>query len=65
MGYCNHVKYFKWDDTEASDKQNKEVHSLISDNKVMVFSKSYCPYCVETKQALAKLGVDAQVIELD
>ena len=65
MGYCNHVRYFNWDDMEASENLNKEVHSLISDNKVMVFSKSYCPYCTETKQALTKLGVDYKVIELD
>ena len=34
-------------------------------NDVMVFSKTYCPYCTKAKQALSELGVTFNVIELD
>ena len=39
--------------------------SLIKANDVMVFSKTYCPYCTKAKQALSELGVTFNVIELD
>ena len=28
------------------------IKSTIAENAVVVFSKSYCPYCVKAKQAL-------------
>ena len=37
---------------------------LIKDNKVMVFSKSYCPYCTKAKEELTKL-TKFKAIELD
>lgn len=37
----------------------------ISNNKVVVFSKSYCPYCSKTKELFEDLGVDATVYELN
>jgi glutaredoxin 3 len=37
----------------------------IKDNKVMVFSKSYCPYCAKTKSTLQGLGIKFGVFELD
>jgi len=33
--------------------------------QVVVFSKSYCPYCEKTKALFADLGVDIKVHELD
>lgn len=41
------------------------VTKAIADNKVMVFSKSYCPFCVKTKSSLTQLGVPFGVFELD
>ena len=38
---------------------------MIDDNTVMVFSKSYCPHCSDTKSTLETMGVKAQIIELD
>jgi len=32
---------------------------------VVVFSKSYCPYCVEVKVIFKQLGVSTEVLELD
>jgi glutaredoxin len=43
----------------------EETQAKINSNKVMVFSKSYCPFCVRAKNALKDLGVDYEVMELD
>lgn len=48
-----------------------KTQSLIVSDKVVVFSKTHCPYCRSTKQLLAELGVGADsgknltVLELD
>lgn len=47
----------------AATKQ--KVQSLIDDNKVVVFSKSYCPYCRATKSVLDEINADYTVLELD
>ena len=42
------------------------VKEQIANNDVMVFSKSYCPYCAATKTVFEKMdGVDATILELD
>ncbi|KAI8643268.1 glutaredoxin-1 [Parasitella parasitica] len=41
------------------------VDKIIKDNKVAVFSKSYCPFCKKAKDLLKKLGIDFYSIELD
>lgn len=30
-----------------------------------MFSASYCPHCVQTKQLLERMGINAKIIELD
>ncbi|KAK6218616.1 Glutaredoxin [Colletotrichum higginsianum IMI 349063] len=47
----------------AATKQ--KVQQLIDDNKVVIFSKSYCPYCRQTKSTLDELNTDYTVLELD
>ena len=42
-----------------------ETQAKINGNKVMVFSKSYCPFCVRAKGALKDLGLEFEVEELD
>ena len=42
-----------------------KVDGLISNNKVMMFSKSYCPYCDQAKQILSNAGIDFHAVELD
>lgn len=42
-----------------------KAQGLIDDNGVMVFSKSYCPYCRATKALLTENGAKFQTIELD
>ncbi|KAJ1886948.1 thioredoxin reductase [Kickxella alabastrina] len=41
------------------------VKSLIAKNAVMVFSKSYCPYCTKAKNLLKSNGINFEAIELD
>ncbi|KAI7905360.1 glutaredoxin-1 [Cokeromyces recurvatus] len=41
------------------------VEEIIKNNKIAVFSKSYCPYCKRAKEALRELGEEFFVIELD
>ncbi|XP_050225735.1 glutaredoxin-like [Mercurialis annua] len=38
---------------------------LVSSNAVVVFSKSYCPYCQSVKQLLNQLGAKYKAVELD
>ncbi|RBR14310.1 uncharacterized protein FIESC28_07740 [Fusarium coffeatum] len=47
--------------TQASTK----VQQLIDNNSVVVFSKSYCPYCKQTKKTLDELNTKYELLELD
>ncbi|XP_027352931.1 glutaredoxin [Abrus precatorius] len=37
----------------------------VSANPVVVFSKTYCPFCVEVKELFDKLGVTYKAIEIN
>ncbi|KMZ00455.1 uncharacterized protein Dsimw501_GD14776 [Drosophila simulans] len=50
---------------DMSTKQAKFVENTIASNKVVIFSKTYCPYCTMAKEPFKKLNVDATIIELD
>lgn len=41
------------------------VEAQVAKTPVVVYSKSYCPYCTETKNLLNELGVKYDVVELD
>ncbi|POM72985.1 Glutaredoxin [Phytophthora palmivora] len=41
------------------------VDGQIAASPVVVYSKSYCPYCTKTKTLLTELGVKFEVVELD
>ena len=42
------------------------VKSLIDANKVMLFSKSYCPFCMMAKDVLKEAGVkNMKVLEIE
>ncbi|ORY84123.1 thioredoxin-like protein [Leucosporidium creatinivorum] len=49
----------------AKMSAKSSVESLIAENHIAVFSKSYCPYCKKTKDLLASLGEKYAVVELD
>ncbi|ODM92618.1 Thioredoxin reductase 3 [Orchesella cincta] len=42
-----------------------KIDGLISENSVIVFSKTFCPFCTKVKNLLTDLGVQFKVIELD
>ena len=42
-----------------------QIKSDIESNKVMVYSKSYCPFAAQTKQLLSSNGIAAKILELD
>ncbi|KAJ5477078.1 Glutaredoxin [Penicillium diatomitis] len=42
-----------------------KAQSLINENAVIVFSKSYCPYCKSSKDLLNKIGAKYKLLELD
>ena len=45
---------------------NEFVDKEISAHKVVVFSKTYCPYCTKAKNVLGKYKInDIKIIELD
>lgn len=51
--------------TALKMSQDDFAKSEIASNDVVVFSKSYCPYCTATKELFTGLGVDFKVHELD
>ncbi|PVU91887.1 hypothetical protein BB559_003945 [Furculomyces boomerangus] len=48
---------------EKYDK--RKILSLIENNKVMMFSKSYCPFCRRAKGILNSLNFEYKVLEVD
>lgn len=42
-----------------------KIQSIIDENPVAVFSKSYCPYCNQAKALLSQQGAKFFAIELD
>ncbi|KAG4940595.1 Glutaredoxin [Glycine soja] len=38
---------------------------IVSSNSVVVFSKTYCPFCVDVKKLFGDLGANYKAIELD
>lgn len=48
----------------SSDVKTK-AQTYIDENPVMVFSKSYCPYCNAAKALLRESGANFKAIELD
>lgn len=43
----------------------ESVEAKIAETPVVVYSKSYCPYCTKTKALLKDLGASFEVVELD
>merc|ERR1712142_153962 len=43
----------------------EQVENLISKNKVVVFSKTTCPFCTKIKQLFDSLKIEYEVLELD
>ncbi|EKX42498.1 hypothetical protein GUITHDRAFT_158122 [Guillardia theta CCMP2712] len=50
---------------DASSKFADMVKSKVEGHKVMIFSKSYCPYCAKAKSTFNDMGVKYEAMELD
>ncbi|KAI0017790.1 putative glutaredoxin [Xylariomycetidae sp. FL0641] len=50
---------------QIMDAAKTKAQGIINDNAVAVFSKSYCPYCKQTKSLLDSMGAKYYAIELD
>ena len=50
---------------EATNTPLDEVKKYIEENKVMMFSKSYCPFCDQAKAVLQQAGIEFKAIEMD
>eukprot|EP00904_Undaria_pinnatifida_P004887 jgi/Undpi1/1528/HiC_scaffold_11.g04918.m1 len=51
--------------TTTSMNSVEFVEKEIEGNNVVIFSKSYCPFCARTKTLFSSLGVEHTVYELD
>lgn len=49
----------------AMSAAKTKAQTIINENGVVVFSKSYCPYCNASKQLLKQLGANFTALELD
>lgn len=47
------------------ESPSQVVESLIESNKIVVFSKTWCPYCRKAKHFLTDKGLEFAVLELD
>ncbi|XP_016364785.1 thioredoxin reductase 3 isoform X1 [Sinocyclocheilus rhinocerous] len=53
-------------ENEAGREQiRSKIKELIDANQVLVFSKSFCPFCVKVKELFKELNVKCNAIELD
>ncbi|KAF9284372.1 glutaredoxin [Mortierella alpina] len=50
---------------EMAAQIKTRVDEIIANNKVVVFSKTYCPYCTKAKNLLAQHKAEAHIVELD
>ncbi|SGZ47450.1 CIC11C00000003301 [Sungouiella intermedia] len=49
----------------VSAETKQKVESLIKDKPIFIASKSYCPYCVKTKNTVGAITKEAYILELD
>lgn len=51
--------------SQASSDLQKRVDADIDSTKVLIYSKTYCPFCKATKGLMKSIGVNPTYIELD
>ncbi|XP_008069852.1 thioredoxin reductase 3 isoform X2 [Carlito syrichta] len=51
--------------SEAREALRRRLQGLIDGNRVMIFSKSYCPHSSRVKELFSSLGVECNILELD
>jgi len=61
-----HYKQGQHNDAFHDDESIEEfIDRVIAENDVMIFSKTYCPYCKRTKELFKREKIEANVFELD
>ncbi|CAG9856960.1 unnamed protein product [Phyllotreta striolata] len=50
---------------DLSSPKAQEIYALIKENKIVIFSKTYCPYCDLAKECFDKIGVPYLAVELN
>ncbi|PAN07075.1 hypothetical protein GQ55_1G302600 [Panicum hallii var. hallii] len=43
----------------------EKAKEIVASSPVVIFSKTYCPFCTRVKQLLAQLGANYKAVELD
>ncbi|CAI0627979.1 unnamed protein product [Linum tenue] len=56
---------FSWPSASAASPEAAFVKNAISSHQIVIFSKSYCPYCGTAKAVFKDLNKEPYVIELD
>ncbi|KAH7443795.1 hypothetical protein KP509_02G051200 [Ceratopteris richardii] len=49
----------------SAEKHEDFVKRIIDENRIVIFSKSYCPYCKRAKSIFSQMEEEPFVIELD
>jgi len=49
----------------SGNTTEEKVKAFTTEHSVAIFSKTYCPFCLEVKRTFAELGVPVHVIEVD
>ncbi|AQK51521.1 grx_S12-glutaredoxin subgroup I [Zea mays] len=52
-------------DSSFGSRMEESVKKTVADNPVVIYSKSWCSYCMEVKALFKRIGVQPHVIELD
>ncbi|KAK3746217.1 hypothetical protein RRG08_014690 [Elysia crispata] len=45
--------------------EHSYVQDMVTHNRVVVFSKTHCPHCSDSKTLLSDMGVEYKTVELD
>ncbi|CAN0839093.1 GRXC4 [Linum grandiflorum] len=56
---------FSWPSASAASPETAFVKKTISSHQIVIFSKSYCPYCRRAKAVFKELNQTPYVVELD
>ena len=54
-----------WMATSKRWALKKEIKSTVAENRVVVYSKTWCPYARDTKSQLTRAGIEFKAIEVD
>ncbi|GFR59532.1 glutaredoxin 2 [Elysia marginata] len=46
-------------------EEHSYVQDMVNHNRVVVFSKTHCPHCTDSKSLLSDMGVEYKAVELD